>query len=79
VLSVVDRPAPAHAALRVERQLRGADGDRLGIAADLYRYGRDVVRRRHTWLLSVPLVAARRGSPARAVRAMWIRSRSPPR
>jgi diguanylate cyclase (GGDEF)-like protein len=43
----------------------------LGIAADLYRYGRNVVRQRQTWLLSAPLVAAAAGFSLRGVRAMW--------
>ena len=43
----------------------------LGIAADLYRYGRNVLRQRHTWLLSVPLVAAAAGFAQRGVRALW--------
>ena len=43
----------------------------LAIAIDLYRYGRDVLRRRHIWLLAVPLVAAAAGFALRGVRALW--------
>jgi diguanylate cyclase (GGDEF)-like protein len=62
---------PAHAVLRVSVNSAVLTVIALGIAADLYRYGRDVVRRRQTWLLSVPLVAAAAGFSIRGVRAMW--------
>ena len=62
---------PAHAVLRVSVNSAVLTVIALGTAADLYRYGRDVVRRRQTWLLSVPLVAAAAGFSLRGVRAMW--------
>jgi diguanylate cyclase (GGDEF)-like protein len=43
----------------------------LALAADLYRYGRDVVRQRHASLLAVPLVVAAAGFSLRAVRALF--------
>ena len=63
--------APEHAALRVSVNGAVLTGIAVAIAADLYRYGRDVVRRRHTWLLVVPLVAAAVGFSIRGVRALW--------
>jgi hypothetical protein len=52
---------PAYAALRVSVNAAVLAAIALVIAADLYRYGRDVVRERHSWLLAVPLVAAAAG------------------
>jgi diguanylate cyclase (GGDEF)-like protein len=43
----------------------------LALAADLYRYGRDVVRQRHAWLLAVPLALAAVGFSLRAARALF--------
>jgi len=63
--------APAHAALRVGVNSAVLTVITLAIAADLYRYGRKVVRRRQTWLLAVPLVAAAAGFSLRGVRALW--------
>jgi diguanylate cyclase (GGDEF)-like protein len=63
--------SPEHAVLRVSVNSAVLAAIALAIAADLYRYGRHVVRRRHTWLLSVPLVAAAAGFLQRGVRAMW--------
>jgi diguanylate cyclase (GGDEF)-like protein len=63
--------APAHAALRVSVNSAVLTAIALAIAADLYRYGRDVVRRRHSWLLVVPLVATATGFSVRGVRALW--------
>jgi len=63
--------APANAALRVSVNSAVLTGIAAAIATDLYRYGRDVVRRRHTWLLVVPLVAAGVGFSIRGVRALW--------
>ena len=63
--------SPAHAVVRVSVNSAVLTVIALGIAADLYRYGRNVVRQRHTWLLSVPLVAAAAGFSLRGVRAMW--------
>jgi diguanylate cyclase (GGDEF)-like protein len=62
---------PAHAALRVSVNAAVLAAIALAIAADLYRYGRDVVRQRHTWLLAVPLVAAAAGFSLRGARALW--------
>ena len=62
---------PANAALRVGVNSAVLTAIALAIAADLYRYGRDVVRQRHTWLLAVPLVAAATGFFLRGVRALW--------
>jgi diguanylate cyclase (GGDEF)-like protein len=62
--------APAHAVLRVSVNSAVLTVIALAIAADLYRYGRNVVRQRQTWLLSVPLVAAAVGFSQRAVRAI---------
>lgn len=62
---------PAYAALRVSVNAAVLAAIALAIAADLYRYGRDVVRQRHTWLLAVPLVAAAAGFSLRGVRALW--------
>ena len=63
--------APANAVLRVSVNSAVLTVIVLGIAADLYRYGRKVVRRRHSWLLSVPLVAAAAGFSMRGLRALW--------
>jgi diguanylate cyclase (GGDEF)-like protein len=63
--------SPTHSVVRVSVNSTVLAVIALGIAADLYRYGRNVVRRRHTWLLSVPLVAAAVGFSLRGVRAMW--------
>jgi len=63
--------APAHGAVRVSVNSAVLALIALAIAADLYRYGRDVVRRRHTWLLVVPLVAAAAGFSLRGGRALW--------
>jgi len=62
---------PANAALRVSVNSAVLAAIALAIAIDLYRYGRTVVRRRHTWLLAVPLVAAAAGFAIRGVRALW--------
>ena len=62
---------PTHAALRVSANSAVLALIALAIAADLYRYGRDVVRKRHVWLLVVPLVAAAAGFSLRGVRALW--------
>jgi diguanylate cyclase (GGDEF)-like protein len=63
--------APAHAVLRVSVNSAVLTVITLGIAADLYRYGRNVVRRPQTWLLSAPLAAAAAGFSLRGVRALW--------
>jgi diguanylate cyclase (GGDEF)-like protein len=63
--------APAHAALRISVMCAVLTGITLGIAADLYRYGRDIVRQRWTWLLVVPLVVAAAALTVRGVRALW--------
>jgi diguanylate cyclase (GGDEF)-like protein len=63
--------APDHAVLRVSGNSAVLTGIAIAIAVDLYRYGRDVVRRRHTWLLALPLVAAAAGFSIRGVRALW--------
>jgi len=63
--------APEHAALRVSVNAAVLTAIAIAIAADLYRYGRDVVRRRHSWLLVVPLAAAALGFSLRGVRALW--------
>ena len=62
---------PAYAALRVSVNAAVLAAIALAIAVDLYRYGRDVVRQRHTWLLAVPLVVAATGFSLRGVRALW--------
>jgi diguanylate cyclase (GGDEF)-like protein len=62
---------PAYAALRVSVNAAVLAAIALVIAADLYRYGRDVVRERHSWLLAVPLVAAAAGFSLRGLRALW--------
>jgi diguanylate cyclase (GGDEF)-like protein len=62
---------PAHAALRVAANGAVLAAIAVAIAADLYRYGRDVVRRRHAWLLAVPLAVAAVGFSLRSVRALW--------
>jgi diguanylate cyclase (GGDEF)-like protein len=62
---------PARAALRISANSAVLALIALAIAVDLYRYGRDVVRQRHTWLLVVPLVAAAVGFAQRGVRALW--------
>jgi len=63
---------PEHAALRVSVNAIVLAAIALSIAADLYRYGRDVVRQRHTWLLALPLVAAAVGFASWGVRALWL-------
>jgi diguanylate cyclase (GGDEF)-like protein len=63
--------APAHATLRVSVNSVVLAAIAVAIAVALYRYGRNDVRRRHTWLLAVPLVAAAAGFSARGVRALW--------
>ena len=63
--------APANAALRVSANSVVLTGIVVAIAADLYRYGRDVVLRRHAWLLVVPLVAAAAAFSLRGGRALW--------
>jgi len=62
---------PARAALRISANSAVLTLIALAIAADLYRYGRDVVRQPHMWLLAVPLVAAAVGFAQRGVRALW--------
>ena len=62
---------PANAPLRVSVNSAVLAGIAIAIAADLYRYGRDVVRQRHTWLLAVPLGAAAAAFASRGVRALW--------
>jgi len=62
---------PARAALRISANSAVLALVALAIAADLYRYGRDVVRQPHMWLLAVPLVAAAVGFAQRGVRALW--------
>ena len=62
---------PANAVLRVSVNSAVLTAIAVAIAFDLYRYGRDVVRRRHTWLLAVPLVLAAAGFAIRGVRALW--------
>jgi len=62
--------APENAPLRVSVNAAVLTGITIAIAADLYRYGRDVVRRRHSWLLVVPLAAAAVGFSLRGVRAL---------
>jgi diguanylate cyclase (GGDEF)-like protein len=63
--------APAHAVLRVSVNSTVLTVIALGIAADLYRYGRNVVPGRQTWLLSAPLMAAAAGFSLRGVLAVW--------
>jgi len=63
--------APVNAALRVSVNSAVMAAIAIAIAFDLYRYGRDVVRGRHTWLLGAPLAAAAAGFALRGVRAMW--------
>ncbi|MCE9657359.1 MAG: GGDEF domain-containing protein [Burkholderiales bacterium] len=63
--------SPAHAVLRVSVNSAVLTVIALGIAADLYRYGRNILPRRQTWLLSAPLVAAAAGFSLRGVRALW--------
>ena len=63
--------APANAALRVSVNSAVLAAIAVAIAVDLYRYGRDIVQRRHTWLLAVPLVLAAAGFAIRGVRALW--------
>jgi diguanylate cyclase (GGDEF)-like protein len=63
--------SPAYAALRVSVNSGVLTVVALSMALDLYRYGRDVVRRRHAWMLSLPLLAAAVGFSVRGVRAVW--------
>jgi diguanylate cyclase (GGDEF)-like protein len=63
--------SPAHATLRVSVTSAVLTLLALSIAADLYRYGQAVVRLRHAWLLSLPLLAAAAGFSVRGVRALW--------
>jgi len=62
--------APANAALRVSVNSAVLVAIAVAIAIDLYHYGRDVVRRRHTWLLVMPLVAAAAGFSIAGVSAL---------
>jgi len=62
---------PARAALRISANSAVLALIAIAIAVDLYRYGRDVVRQPHMWLLAVPLVAAAVGFAQRGVRALW--------
>ena len=62
--------APANAALRVSVTSAVLVAIAVAIATDLYRYGRDVVRRRHAWFLVMPLVAATAGFSIRGVSAL---------
>ena len=63
--------SPAYAPLRVGVNSGVLTVVALSMAFDLYRYGRDVVRRRHAWMLSLPLLAAAAGFAVRGVRALW--------
>ena len=63
--------SPTHSALRVGVNSAVLTTISLGIAADLYRYGREVVQRRRMWLLSVPILAAAAGFSLRGLRAIW--------
>src|SRR5437763_4438353 len=63
--------SPGHGTLRVSVTSAVLTVLALSIAADLYRYGRGVVRLRHPWLLSLPLLAAAAGFSVRGVRALW--------
>ncbi|HEX4233997.1 MAG TPA: GGDEF domain-containing protein [Caldimonas sp.] len=63
--------APALAVLRVSVYSAVLTVIALAIAADLYRYGRDVAQRPPTWLLAAPLAAAAVGFSVRGVRALW--------
>jgi diguanylate cyclase (GGDEF)-like protein len=62
---------PVNAVLRVSVNSAVLTAIAVAIAFDLYRYGRDVVRRGHTWLLVVPIVTAAAGFALRGVRALW--------
>jgi diguanylate cyclase (GGDEF)-like protein len=62
--------APAYSALRVSVMAAVLTVISVGVATDLYRYGRDVVRRRRSWLLSAPLVAAAAMFSLRGVRVL---------
>jgi len=62
---------PAHAAVRVGVNSAVLTTISFGIAADLYRYGRNVVQRRRMWLLAVPISAAAAGFSLRGLRAIW--------
>jgi diguanylate cyclase (GGDEF)-like protein len=62
---------PANAALRVSVNSAVLAAITLAIAVDLYRYGRDVVRRRNVWLLVLPFVAAAAGFSLRGIGALW--------
>jgi diguanylate cyclase (GGDEF)-like protein len=63
--------SPTHSALRVGVNSAVLTTISLGIAADLYRYGREVVQRRRMWLLSAPILAAAAGFSLRGLRAIW--------
>jgi len=63
--------SPAHAVLRVSVLSAVATVIVLGVAVDLYRYGRGVVRPRHALLLSMPVVIAAAGFFMRGVTALW--------
>jgi len=62
--------SPGYATLRVSAMSTVLLLLALGMAADLHRYGRDVVRRPHAWLLALPLLAAAAGFAVRGVRAL---------
>jgi diguanylate cyclase (GGDEF)-like protein len=62
--------APAHASWRVSVNSAVLTAITVAIAVDLFRYGRDVVRRRRAWLLVVPLAATAAGFSIRGVRAV---------
>jgi diguanylate cyclase (GGDEF)-like protein len=62
--------SPGYATLRVSAMSTVLLLLALGTAADLHRYGRDVVRRPYAWLLSLPLLAAAAGFAVRGVRAL---------
>jgi diguanylate cyclase (GGDEF)-like protein len=67
--------SPAHAELRVSVNAAVLAAITLGIAADLYPHGRDVVHRWRAWLLVVPLVVAALAFSLRGVRAL-VRAQS---
>jgi diguanylate cyclase (GGDEF)-like protein len=63
--------SPAHAVLRVSVLSAVATVIVLGVAVDLYRYGRGVVRPRFALLLSMPVLIAAAGFFLRGVSALW--------